>query len=118
MNSGTVIDEYLAGFSGRQRALMDELAALIRQLVPQAEEKIAYGLPTFTLNGNLVHFGASKNHIGFYPSPAGVEQFAAELDRLGLKRSKGAIQLPLDAPLPRELITRIVRFRVEQQGLA
>lgn len=110
-----MIDEYLAGFSGRQRALMDELAALIRQLVPEAKEKIAYGLPTFTLQGNLVHFGASKNHIGFYPGPDGVEQFAAELDRLGLKHSKGAIQLPLDAPLPRELITRIVRFRVEQQ---
>ena len=115
MNGGTVIDDYLAGFSGRHRELMDELAALIRELVPEAKEKIAYGLPTFTLHGNLVHFGASKNHIGFYPGPAGVERFAAELDQLGLKRSKGAIRLPLDEPLPRELITRIVRFRVAQQ---
>lgn len=111
----TAIDEYLDGFAGPQRELMAELITLVRELVPEAGEKISYGLPTFTLNGNLVHVGPGKNHIGFYPAPDGVRFAAAELDEMGLRYSKGAIQLPLDQPLPRELIARIVRFRVAQQ---
>lgn len=110
-----VIDEYVARYTGRHRELMTEIAALIRELAPQAGEKISWQMPTFTLNGNLVHFAAGKNHVGFYPGVDGVKLVTAELDELGLKHSKGAIQLKLDQPLPRELLTRIITFRVEQQ---
>lgn len=111
----TVIDDYVAGYAGRHRELMDELLGLIRELVPQAGEKLAWSMPTFTLNGNLVHFAAGKQHIGLYPGGAGVEFAAPELDKMGLKYSKGAIQLPLDQPLPTKLITGIINFRVGQQ---
>lgn len=110
-----VIDDYLAGYSGRHRELMTELAALVRELVPEAGEKISWQMPTFTLNGNLVHFAAGKNHLGFYPGPNGVAFVADELDALGLKHSKGAIQFKLDEPLPWDLVRRIVEFRVDQQ---
>lgn len=111
----TVIDDYLAAYTGPHRALMDELRALIRELVPDATEKLSYGMPTYDLSGNLVHFAAGKNHVGFYPAPDGVEFAAERADALGLKRSKGAIQFPLDRPLPRELVADVVRFRAEQQ---
>ena len=110
-----MIDDYIAGYTGRHRELMSELAALIRELVAQAGERFSWRMPTFTLNGNLVHFAAGKHHVGFYPGADGVALVAAELDELGLKHSKGAIQLKLAEPLPTELITRIVLFRVEQQ---
>lgn len=112
----SVIDDYLAGYSGAHRSRLDELVALIRGLVPQGTiEKLSWQMPTFWLNGNLVHVAAGKNHVGFYPGSAGVEFAAAELNRLGLKYSKGAIQFRLDEPLPAELITRIVQYRIEQQ---
>lgn len=111
-----VIDDYIAGYSGRHRELMTELATLIRQLVPaETTEAFSWRMPTFKLNGNLVHFAAGKNHVGLYPGADGVELVAAELDELGLKHSKGAIQLKLDESLPRDLVTRIVSFRVQQQ---
>lgn len=111
----TVIDDYLADFDGEHRRLMDELRALIESLVPQADQALAWGMPTYRLHGNLVHFAAGKHHIGLYPGPAGVALVASELDTLGLRHSKGAIQLPVDSPLPRDLITRIVLYRAEQQ---
>ena len=111
----SVIDEYLTGFDGAHRSLMDELRALIAELAPEATEAISYQLPTFKLHGNLVHFAAGKHHVGLYPGADGVSNFVDELDALGFKHSKGAIQLPLDKPLPRDLITRIVKFRLEQQ---
>ncbi|HYK56629.1 MAG TPA: DUF1801 domain-containing protein, partial [Flavisolibacter sp.] len=77
-----------------------------------AEEKISYAMPTFVLNGNLVHFAAYKNHIGFYPSPSPIEVFKDDLT--GYTTSKGAIQFPIDRPLPFDLITKIVRFRVKE----
>ena len=84
----------------------------IREAAPQATERISYGMPCLYLNGNLVYFGAGKNHIGFYPTPAGIEAFKEEF--AGYKWSKGAVQFPLDKPIPYELITRIVQFRVGQ----
>lgn len=111
----SVIDDYVAQYEGAHRALLNEVVALIRTLVPEAGEKIAWGMPTFTLNGNLIHVAAAKHHIGLYPSPAGVEFAAPMLDELGLKYSKGAIQLPIDRPLERKLVEDIIRFRVEQQ---
>lgn len=111
----SVIDDYLADFDGPHRALMDELRALIESLAPEASEAITWSMPTYKLNGNLVHFAAGKNHVGLYPGADGVALVAEELDELGLKHSKGAIQLPLDQPLNRDLVTRIVTFRVGQQ---
>lgn len=111
----SVIDDYVAGYDGRHRELMDELLALIRELVPDAKEKLSWQMPTFDLNGPLVHFAAAKRHIGLYPGPDGVARFVARLEAAGLKYSKGAIQLPLDQPLPSALIRDIVGFREEQQ---
>lgn len=111
----SVIDDYLADFDGEHRRLMDALRALIESLVPEADQALSWRMPTYKLNGNLVHFAAGKHHVGLYPGSDGVARFVTELDELGLKHSKGAIQFPLGAPLPADLVTRIVLFRAEQQ---
>ena len=106
------IDEYIAGFPPEIQKKLVELRAVIKAAAPTAGEKISYQMPTFTLKGNLVHFAAYKNHIGFYPAPRGIEEFKDELS--AYKGSKGAVQFPLDQPLPLELIGRIVKFRVSE----
>jgi uncharacterized protein YdhG (YjbR/CyaY superfamily) len=106
------IDEYIRSFPGPVRAQLRELRNLIRRLAPDAQEKISYQIPTFTLHGNLVHFAAFANHIGLYPGSSGVRAFESKLTRY--KHSKGAIQFPLDEPLPVSLITQIVKFRVKE----
>ena len=107
----TTIDAYIAGYPGEVQAILRKIRALIIETVPEAGEKISYQLPTFTLHGkNLVHFGAFKSHIGFYPTPSGVEEFRDELARY--KGAKGSVQFPLDQPIPYDLIRRIVEFRV------
>ena len=107
------VDAYLDSFGDPQRSRMVELRALIAELVPEASEKISYGLPTFTLRGNLVHFGGFARHIGFYPGPDGVAHVE---DRLGeFPHAKGSIRFPLDRPLPVDLIRDIVTFRAAQQ---
>ena len=111
----SVIDDYLADFDGEHRTLMDEIRALITAGAPEATEALSWSMPTYKLNGNLIHFAAGKNHVGLYPGADGVANFVGELDELGLKHSKGAIQFPLGKPLPRGLVERIVSFRVEQQ---
>jgi len=108
----TTIDEYIAGFPSDVQDILHKIRATIRKAAPQAEETIKYQMPTFILQGNLVHFAAFKTHIGFYPTPSGVENFAAELARY--QTSKGAIQFPLDQRIPYSLITRIVKFRVKE----
>lgn len=109
--SFTTIDEYIAGFPAEVQAILQKVRATIRQAAPDAQEKIGYGIPTFTLHGNLVHFAAYKNHIGFYPAPRGIEKFKDEL--AAYAGSKGTIQFPLDQLIPYELIRRIVIFRVQ-----
>lgn len=104
------IDNYIALFSEEVQEKLKKLRATIKAAAPGAIEKISYQMPTFYLNGNLVHFAAYKNHIGFYPTPSGIEYFKDEL--FAYKTSKGAIQFPIDQPLPLELVTRIVWFRV------
>lgn len=108
----TTIDAYLALQPPELRQRLEALRALVHELAPEATERMAYGLPTFWLNGNLVHIGAFKAHVGLYPGAEGVAAFAAELGPW--THSKGAIQFPHDEPLPLELIRRIVLFRVEQ----
>jgi uncharacterized protein YdhG (YjbR/CyaY superfamily) len=106
------IDEYIAGFPKNVQKMLNEMRATIRKAAPEAGEAIKYAIPTFTLKGNLVHFAAFKNHIGFYPAPRAIEAFKKELS--AYDGSKGAIQFPLDKPLPLALITRIVKYRVKQ----
>ena len=108
----TTIDEYIAGFPPEVRRLLRQVRATIRKAAPKAEEKISYQIPTFFLHGNLVHFGAFKNHIGFYPAPMGLKEFQKELSKY--EGAKGSVRFPLDQPMPLALITRIVKFRVRK----
>jgi uncharacterized protein YdhG (YjbR/CyaY superfamily) len=108
----TTIDEYIASCPRNVQPKLGELRSLIRRLAPEAQEKISYQMPTFYLRGNLVHFAAYPKHIGFYPTPGGIERFRKDLARY--KSSKGAVQFPLDEPLPLPTIERIVRFRVKE----
>ena len=88
------------------------MRAIIHKVVPEAEEEIKYGIPTFILNGNLVHYGGFKNHIGFYPAPSGIAEFKEELSKY--KGAKGSIQFPLEKALPVSLITKIVKYRKKE----
>jgi uncharacterized protein YdhG (YjbR/CyaY superfamily) len=106
------IDEYIALFPKEIQSLLQQMRATIKAAAPEAVEKISYQMPTFFLNGNLVHFAAFKSHIGFYPVPTGIEKFKKELSIY--KTTKGAVQFPLDKPLPLALITKIVKFRVAE----
>ena len=106
------IDEYIAAFPKTIQKLLQQLRTTIKKAAPGAEEKIGYGIPTFTLYGNLVHFGGFENHIGFYPTPSAIEAFKKELSVY--KSSKGAVQFPIDKPLPLDLVSRIVKYRVEE----
>ena len=106
------IDGYIAGFPADVQQKLQLVRDTIRAAAPDAEEAIKYAIPTFVLNGNLVHFGGFKNHIGFYPAPQGLEEFKEELS--GYKGAKGSVQFPLDEPMPLELITKIVKFRVQK----
>ncbi len=106
------IDEYILGFPPEIQRILEEIRATIRAAAPQATEAISYQMPTFKLNGNLVHFAAFKNHIGFYPVPSGIEAFKEELSQF--KGAKGSVQFPLTKPMPLDLISRIVKFRVNE----
>ena len=106
------IDEYIHLFPEDTQHILNELRRTIRDAAPEAEETINYQMPTFTLNGNLVHFAAFKSHIGFYPTPTGIETFKDELARY--KGAKGSVQFPIDEPLPLSLIRRIVEYRVKE----
>jgi uncharacterized protein YdhG (YjbR/CyaY superfamily) len=106
------MDEYIAGFPKHVQEILENLRAAIRNAAPEAEETINYAIPTFTLKGNLVHFAAFKNHIGFYPAPSGIEAFKKELSVY--EGAKGSIKFPVEKPLPLGLITKIVKFRVKE----
>ena len=108
----TTIDEYISECPEEVRPVLQKIRSVIKEAAPQASEKISYQMPTFYLNGNLVHFAAHQNHIGFYPTPSGIEAFSDELSIY--KSSKGAVQFPLDQPMPYELIGKITRFRVAE----
>ncbi len=108
----TTIDEYIAAFPQDIQKILKEIRTTIKAAAPKAEEKISYQMPTFFLNGNLVHFAAFKEHIGFYPTPSGIEAFQKELSIY--KGAKGSVQFPLDEPMPLKLISRIVKFRAAE----
>ncbi len=106
------IDEYIAGFPEDVQEILEKIRVTIRKAAPDAEETIKYQMPTFTLKGNLVHFAAFKKHIGFYPVPSGIEEFKDELSVY--EGGKGSVKFPLDKPIPFDLISRIVKFRVKE----
>ena len=106
------IDDYIASFPEDVQKVLKQIRAAIQKAAPQAEEAISYQMPTFKLNGNLVHFAAWKNHIGFYPTPSGTKEFQKEISKYVF--AKGSIQFPLDQPMPLTLITKMVKFRVKE----
>ena len=108
----TSIDEYIGTFPENIQDILEALRQAIRESAPNAEETINYQMPTFKLNGNLVHFAAHKEHIGFYPTPSGITAFINELEPF--KFSNGTIQFPLGQPLPIALVKKIVRFKVKE----
>jgi uncharacterized protein YdhG (YjbR/CyaY superfamily) len=105
------IDEYIADCKEPVQRLLNELRQAILQAAPDAQETISYQMPAFRLSGNLVYFAACKNHIGFYPTSSGIEAFRSELS--AYKTSQGAVQFPLNQPLPLDLVRRMVKYRVE-----
>ncbi|NVM46425.1 MAG: DUF1801 domain-containing protein [Candidatus Lokiarchaeota archaeon] len=104
------IDEYIGTFPNKVQEILKNLRRTIREAAPKAVETISYQMPTFKLNGNLVHFAAYKNHIGFYPSPSEIDVFKNEL--FPYKVSKGTIKFPIDKPIPYDLVRKIVEYRV------
>ena len=107
------IDEYIAAAPLAARPKLEELRALIKATAPEATERISYGIPTFDLAGrHLVHFGGYERHVGLYPTPGGIQAFKDEL--APYEAGKGTIQFPLDAPLPSDLVRRIVEHRVKE----
>jgi uncharacterized protein YdhG (YjbR/CyaY superfamily) len=112
-SSANAIDEYISGFPPETQTVLEELRALIKACAPGATETISYAIPTFDLNGkHLVHFAGYARHVGLYPAPSGLEAFKEDLKPY--KSGKGSVQFPLGRPLPRDLIRRIVEFRVAE----
>ena len=106
------IDTYIAHYPKGVQLLLQKMRTTIKKAAPTAQEAISYGIPTYKLNGNLVHFGAFKDHVSFFPTSSGTAAFKEEISKY--KVAKGTIQFPLDKPLPLGLITKIVRFRVKE----
>lgn len=109
------IDQYIALFPEDVQSKLLQIRATIQKAAPGAAEVIKYGIPTFELNGNLVHFAGYKSHLGFYPGADGIAEFKKELS--SYNTSKGTVQFPLDEPVPTRLITRIVKFRIASNKL-
>ena len=106
------IDEYIAGFPPDVQQVLEQIRAAIKEVAPAAEEALKYQIPTFVLNENLVHFAAFKSHVGFYPTPSGIEKFKGELSTY--EGAKGSVRFPIDEPMPLRLIRKIVAFRVKE----
>lgn len=106
------IDDYISQFPAEIQQKLTQMRSIIHAAAPGATEKISYQMPAFFLKGNLVYFAAFKNHIGFFPTPSAITSFEDEL--AVYRTSKGTMQIPLDQPIPADLITRIVKFRVEE----
>ena len=114
MNKSIEINNYISSFSTDIQAILEQLRKTIQNAAPEAKEVISYGMPAFKQNRVLVYFAAYPNHIGFYPTAAGIETFKDEF--LEYKWSKGAVQFSINKPLPIDLIIRIVKFRLEEDS--
>ena len=110
--AATTIDEFIAAYPPATQDKLRKLRDTIRKAAPDATETIKYGIPTFVLNGNLVHFAGYDHHIGFYPAPSGILEFRKEL--ASYESAKGSVRFPLDKPLPLSLVAQIVKFRVAE----
>jgi uncharacterized protein YdhG (YjbR/CyaY superfamily) len=106
------IGEYIGTFPEDVQRILEKMRQTIRDAAPEAVEAISYQMPTFKLNGNLVHFAAFKNHIGFYPTPSGIEAFKKELSQY--PGAKGSVQFPIDKPVPYDLVQKITLFWVKE----
>jgi uncharacterized protein YdhG (YjbR/CyaY superfamily) len=106
------IDKYISGFTKDKQKLLKQLQVTIRKAAPKAQETISYGMPAFKQDGMLVYFAAWKDHIGFYPTSSGIKKFKSGLS--AFKVSKGTVQFPLDKPIPTGLVTKIVKFRINE----
>lgn len=109
------IDEYIKTFPKDIQKILESVRQTIKETAPDTEETISYQIPTFKLNGNLVHFAAFKNHIGFYPGSKAIKIFQKDLAKY--KSSKGAVQFPIDKPMPLSLIQKIVKHRVKENSI-
>lgn len=112
MNKPENFEQYFAAFPRATQKILQQVRETIQKAAPQATEKISYAMPTFFLHGNLVHFAAYTNHIGFYALPSGNEAYQKEISKY--KSGKGSIQFPIGEPMPLDLIVKIVKFRVEE----
>ena len=106
------IEEYISQFPPEVQEILEKMQQVIKDAAPEAKEKISYQMPTFYLNGKLIHFAAHKKHIGLYPTPGAIEAFKEELS--AYNSAKGSVQFPLDKPIPYGLIREIVKFRVAE----
>ncbi|MDH2901551.1 MAG: DUF1801 domain-containing protein [archaeon] len=106
------VGEYIAMYPSNVQSILKKLRQTIKESAPGAQEVISYQIPTFKLNGNLVHFGAFEDHIGFFPTSSGKEAFKKELSKY--KGGKGTVQFPLDRPIPYDLVSKIVKYRVKE----
>lgn len=116
MSGNRTIDSYISQFPDNVKDILEQIRRIIKSAAPGTKESIKYGIPTFELNGNLVHFAAFKHHIGFYPTPSGIEAFKVELKKF--KSAKGSVQFPIDQKLPYDLIKKIVEFRVKENMIS
>lgn len=106
------IDEYIENFPDDVQKILQKIRKTIRKAAPAAEEAISYAIPTFKLNGYLIYFAGFQRHVSVYPAPRGVKEFAADMDRY--QGGKGTVRFSLDEPVPYELITRIVKYRMTE----
>lgn len=113
-NNFETFESYFLQFPKDVQDILQRIRQIIQEAAPEATEKIGYQMPTFYLKGNLVHFAAYKKHIGFYPAPSGIEAFVDQIK--DYKHAKGSVQFPLDQPIPYELITDIVKYRVKENS--
>jgi len=108
------IDEYIAAFPKNVQGVLQQVRNAIRDAAPEAEETISYNMPAFKLNGNLVWFGAFKNHIGFYPRESAIKEFKEKLAGYEVSKVQGTVKFPLDKPIPLDLIKEMIKFRAEE----
>jgi uncharacterized protein YdhG (YjbR/CyaY superfamily) len=106
------VDEYLASFPANTKKILQAVRNTIQKSAPQAEELISYNMPAFKLHGMLVFYAAYEKHIGFYPTASGIQAFKKEISRY--KNAKGSVQFPINEPMPFDLISKIVKFKVKE----
>jgi len=104
------IDQYIEGFPEETRKILTQIRETVREAAPEAVETIKYGMPAFTLNGNLIYFAAYKNHIAIYPAPSGNNAFNKEIS--SYRASKSSLRFPADKPIPSDLLRKIIKFRI------